>query len=94
MRVEALAREQHTAQTIDLLSDFLARAKRHGASAAEAALIQGISYSVSNRMGAREDTVRSEGGGVGVRVFFGKRQAMASSSTLTRDALDRCWSAS
>ena len=87
MRVEAISRP-HAAQTIDLLSDFVARAKRHGASAAEAALIKGISFSVSHRMGAREDTVRSEGGGVGVRVFFGKRQAMASSSELTRDSLD------
>jgi PmbA protein len=75
-------------QPVELFTDLIAHAKRRGASAAEAALMTGSALSVGQRMGTREELTRSEGGGVGLRVFFGHRQAMVSSTDFSRDALD------
>ena len=73
---------------IEAFTALVERAKLRGASAAEAMLVEGASMSVSQRLGTREDLVRSEGREAGLRVFFGKRQAMASSNDLSPDALN------
>ena len=71
-----------------ILDDLLARAKARGADAADALLVEGTSSSLSCRLGKAEDLERSEGFDLGLRVLIGKRQAVVSSSDLSRQALD------
>lgn len=73
---------------LDLLDDLLARAKRAGADAADAILAQGVSQSVSQRLGKPEAVERSEGKDLGLRVFVGRRQAVVSTTDFKGDALD------
>lgn len=87
MPAPAAARRSSQTQPLELFSDLVARALRRGATAAEAMLVEGGAMSVSQRLGHREDMMRSEGREAGVRVFFGKQQAMASTSDLSPDAL-------
>lgn len=72
----------------DLLDDLLTRAKRAGADAADAILAQGLSQSVSQRLGKPESVERSEGKDLGLRVFVGRRQAAVSTTDFKGDALD------
>lgn len=72
----------------DLLDDLLTRAKRAGADAADAILAQGVSQSVSQRLGKPESVERSEGKDLGLRVFVGRRQAVVSTTDFKGDALD------
>ncbi len=66
--------------SLDLLNDLVSQAKLMGADAAEAVAVNATSRSVSWREGKLEDVDGSEGADIGLRVFFGKQQAMASSS--------------
>jgi PmbA protein len=77
-------RDQH----LDLLTDLMARAKRAGADAADAILVQGASLNVSFRLGKLEDVERSEGQDLGLRVLVGRRQAFVSTTDLSAAALD------
>lgn len=74
--------------TLNLLTDLIAKAKRAGADAADAVLVDSTSLSVAFRLGKPEKVERSEAGDVGLRVFIGKRQAMVSSSDRGSLALD------
>jgi PmbA protein len=65
---------------LDTLADLVAAAKRAGADAADALLVQNASLSVSRRLGKIEQLERSEGFDLGLRVFLGKRQAIVSST--------------
>ena len=65
---------------LDRLSDLVAAAKRAGADAADALLVQNASLSVSRRLGKIEQLERSEGFDLGLRVFVGQRQAIVSST--------------
>src|SRR5271168_1664754 len=71
---------KEAANDIDLLQDLVARAKKAGADAADAVLVEGISLSHARRLGKTEKLERSEGQDLGLRVLVGKRQAMVSSS--------------
>jgi PmbA protein len=77
-----------------LLAGLLADARRAGADAADAVLYSAVSSGVSWRMGALEDVERSEGRDLGLRILVGKRQAMVSTTDLSKDALtqlvERC----
>jgi PmbA protein len=73
---------------LDIASMLVERAKRAGAEAAEALVVEGTSLGVSWRLGKLEDVERSEGRDLGLRVFIGKRQATVSSTDLTEAALD------
>jgi len=73
---------------LDLLDDLLARAKRAGAESADAILAQGVSQSVSQRLGKPEAVERSEGKDLGLRVMIGRRQAVVSTTDFKGDALD------
>jgi PmbA protein len=73
---------------LDRLADLIAKAKAKGADAADAILVQGASLSVALRLGVLEHLSRAEGTDLGLRVFIGKRQAIASSSDLSPSALD------
>ena len=68
------------------LADLVAAARAAGADAADAVLAEGVSMTLGWRMGALENLDRAEGADVGLRVFVGRRQAMASSSDLSKDA--------
>lgn len=76
------------ADSLTLLSDLVAAARKAGADAADAVLVDGTSLSVAWRLGALETLERSEGGDIGLRVLIGKRQAMVSSADRDKAALD------
>src|ERR1700680_503993 len=78
---------KEAANDIDLLQDLVARAKKAGANAADAIVVEGISLSHARRLGKTEKLERSEGQDLGLRVLVGKRQAMASSSDRLPKAL-------
>ncbi len=65
---------------LDRLADLVAAAKRAGADAADALLVQNASLSVSRRLGRIEQLERAEGFDLGLRVFIGKRQAIVSAT--------------
>lgn len=75
--------------SLDLLGDLVAKARKAGADAADAVLIDSVSVSVGWRLGQLENMERSESGDVGLRVLIGRRQAMVSSSDRSREALDQ-----
>jgi len=74
--------------TMNLLDDLLAKVKRAGADAADAVLIDATSLAVGMRLGKVETLDRAESGDLGVRVFIGKKQAIASSTDRRKIALD------
>lgn len=73
---------------LDMLDDLIARAKRRGADAADAVMVNGVSMSAGQRLGEREKLERAEGSDLGLRVLVGKRQAIASSNDWTPESLD------
>ena len=73
---------------LDLLDDLVKRARRYGADAADAVLINGVSMSMAQRLGQREKLERSEGSDLGLRVLVGNRQAIASSNDFGNRSLD------
>jgi PmbA protein len=73
---------------LDILTALIAKARRLGADAADAVLFEGASISHARRLGKVEKLERSEGYDLGLRVFFGKRQATVSSNDRTTAALD------
>ncbi len=73
---------------LDVLTALIAKAKRLGADAADAVLFEGASISHARRLGKTEKLERSEGYDLGLRVFFGKRQATVSSNDRAPAALE------
>ena len=70
-------------QSVDatqILSDLVAAARRAGADAADAMLIDATALSVGVRMGKLESLERAESGDMGLRVLIGKKQAVVSST--------------
>jgi PmbA protein len=80
--------DKDSGNDIDLLQDLIARAKKAGADAADAVLVEGISLSHARRLGKTEKLERSEGQDLGLRVFVGKQQAIVSSSDRSAKALN------
>jgi len=76
------------AKSLDLLDGLLSRARKAGAEAADAIFVQGAALSVAERLGKPEKLERAEGRDLGLRVFVGKRQAIASSTDFSGPALD------
>jgi len=70
-----------------ILDNIIAAARRQGADAADALLVENVSTSVSYRLGNLEDVERSESADLGLRVFVGNRVAMISSSDFSSDAV-------
>ncbi|HEY2836454.1 MAG TPA: TldD/PmbA family protein [Rhizomicrobium sp.] len=70
-----------------ILETLLAKARREGADAADALLIESLSSSVSYRLGRLEDVERSESADLGLRVFVGNRVAFVSSSDFSDEAV-------
>ena len=74
---------------LDLLDDLLARAKKAGADAADAMLVESAGLSATRRLGKLEKIERAEGSDLGLRVFVGQRQALVSTGDLGADSLNR-----
>jgi len=70
-----------------LLGTLLDAAKRAGADAADALMVNNVSSSVSYRLGKLEDVERSESADLGLRVFVGQKVAFVSSTDFSADAL-------
>jgi PmbA protein len=64
----------------DLAERMIAAARRAGADAADAVAVRSVSLGVEVREGAVEESNRSEGDDVGLRVFVGRRQALVSTN--------------
>src|SRR5262249_45235102 len=59
--------------------------RRAGADAADALAVRSMSLAVEVREGATEESERSEGDDVGLRVFVGRRQAVVSTNDVKAD---------
>jgi PmbA protein len=70
----------------DLAERLVAAARRAGADTADAVAVRSVSLAVEVREGAVEESERSEGDDVGLRVFVGRRQAVVSSNDVKADA--------
>jgi PmbA protein len=68
-----------------LAERLVAAARRAGADAADAIAERGVSQSVEVRDGTVEETERSEGDNMGLRVLVGRRQAVVSTNDLAGD---------
>src|SRR6201999_3981930 len=64
-------------------------AKRAGADAADAIAVRGVSQGVEVRDGRVEESERSEGDDVGLRVLVGQRQAVVSTNDVSGDGIAR-----
>ena len=71
-----------------LLDDLITKAKKRGADAADALLVNSTSISHAERLGQTERLERSEARDLGLRVFFGKQQAVVSSNDWQAETLD------
>jgi PmbA protein len=69
----------------DLADRLVAAARRAGADAADALAVRSVSLAVEVREGAVEESERSEGDDVGLRVFVGSRQAVVSTNDVKTD---------
>ncbi len=72
----------------DLAERLVAAAHRAGADAADALALRSVSLAVEVREGAVEESERSEGDDVGLRVFIGRRQAVVSTNDVKTRAED------
>ena len=71
----------------DLAQRLVDAARRAGADAADAIAVRGVSQGVEVRDGRVEETERSEGDDVGLRVFVGQRQAVVSTNDVIGDGI-------
>ena len=72
---------------MNLAQDLLARARRCGADEADVIVANGETLSVQVRMGAVDRLTKAREKRLGLRVFFGKRSASASTSDFAQSAL-------
>jgi PmbA protein len=72
-----------------LAQQLVDAARRAGADAADAVAVRGISQGVEVRDGRVEESERSEGDDVGLRVLVGKRQAVVSTNDVSGDGIAR-----
>ena len=91
----SLSADEATAKLFDqsalttLAQRLVEAAKRAGADAADAVAVRGISQGVEVRDGRVEESERSEGDDVGLRVLVGKRQAVVSTNDVGGDGVAR-----
>jgi PmbA protein len=69
----------------DLAERLVTAARRAGADTADAVAVRSVSLGVEVREGAVEESERSEGDDVGLRVFVGRRQAVVSTNDVKAD---------
>jgi PmbA protein len=68
----------------DLATRLVEAARKAGADAADAVAVRSVSVGVEIRDGALEESERSEGDDVGLRVFAGRKQAVVSTNDIGR----------
>ncbi|WP_414642366.1 TldD/PmbA family protein [Bradyrhizobium sp.] len=91
----ALSRKMSHADLFDqsalsaLAERLVEAAKRAGADAADAIAVRGISQGVEVRDGGIEESERSEGDDLGLRVLVGRRQAVVSTNDISGDGVAR-----
>jgi PmbA protein len=71
----------------ELAQRLVDAAKRAGADAADAIAVRGVSQGVEVRDGRVEESERSEGDDVGLRVLVGQRQAVVSTNDVSGDGI-------
>lgn len=81
------AHRNDSSDRLDIAQDLVARAVAAGADAADVMIVDSSSMSVSCRLGQAETLERAETVEAGLRVFRGRRQAIAASSDLTAAGL-------
>ena len=72
-----------------LATDLLSRARMHGATEADVMVADGETFSVQVRLSAVDRLTKAREKRLGLRVFFGKRSASASTSDFSKESLDR-----
>jgi PmbA protein len=72
-----------------LATDLLSRARTHGATEADVMVADGETFSVQVRLSAVDRLTKAREKRLGLRVFFGKRSASASTSDFSKESLDR-----
>jgi PmbA protein len=72
----------------DLAERLVTAARRVGADAADALAVRSVSLAIEVRDGQVEESERSEGDDVGLRVFVGRRQAVVSTNDIKTDAIE------
>lgn len=75
-----MTREIGAQDYTNVAQDLLARAAKHGATAADVMVADGETLSVQVRMGAVDRLTKAREKRLGLRVFFGHRSASASTS--------------
>jgi len=78
-----------TADLPSLAADLLARAKKKGATEADVVVADGETFSVQVRLSAVDRLTKAREKRLGLRVFFGKRSASASTSDFSSASLER-----
>ncbi|HUZ31705.1 MAG TPA: TldD/PmbA family protein [Xanthobacteraceae bacterium] len=73
---------------IDLAERLVSAAKRAGADQSDALAIRSVSLSVEVRDGAVEESQRSEGDDLGLRVIVGRKQAVVSTNDLKSEGFE------
>ena len=73
---------------IDLAERLVAAARRAGADAADAVAVRSVSQSIELRDGKVEESERSEGDDMGLRVLVGRRQAVVSTNDVKGNGAD------
>src|SRR4051812_3807017 len=74
--------------TLNLLADIVARAKRAGASDADAISFESAALSVGRRLDKPETLERAESRDLGLRVLIGQRQASVSTSDHSKASVE------
>ncbi|MDB2415072.1 metallopeptidase TldD-related protein [Rickettsiales bacterium] len=73
---------------LNLADKIVTKAKKLGATSADAIAIENTDFSIAVRMGKTENIERSDSSAIGLRVFIGKQKAIVSSSDLKEESLD------
>ena len=82
-------KEPDSEKKVGFLSNIINQALKSGADSADALSFQSIGIKASQRLGKQEDLERSESKSFGLRVFVGNHNAIASSSDLSEESVDR-----
>lgn len=87
-RAAAPAAKPRRTPALDLVADLVAKAKAAGADAADALIVESAAVSLAQRLGKPDKLERAESSDLGLRVLVGTRQAVVSSTDVSRKALD------
>ena len=80
---------QDNENELSILETIAKTVQKLGADDCDAICVKSISLSICQRMGSMEKIERSESSDIGVRVFIGQKQAIVSSSDVTKQALQQ-----